>query len=280
MSSALASAERIIEILDERPTIAERPGARSVDRVTGRIAFDDVRFRYPDTSSDVLRSVSFEVAPGEVVAVIGRSGAGKSTLAKLLLRFYDPAAGSVTVDGVDIRDLTLRSLREQIAVVFQETFVFDASIAENIAYGRSGATPEEIRAAAELAALLPFVDAQPDGLDTAVGQKGRRLSGGERQRVAIARAFLRDAPILLLDEPTTGLDVDAANHVLEPLRRLAAGRTTIVITHDLELARLASRVLLVDDGCVSELQPGEELVATPGFYDRLGRTPRAEGLVS
>ena len=201
--------------------------------------------------------------------MIGRSGAGKSTLAKLLLRFYDPAAGAVAIDGTDLRELTLRSLRDQIAVVFQETFVFDASIAENVAYGRPDATREQVLAAVEAAALTPFVQMQPDGLGTIVGQKGRRLSGGERQRVAIARAFLRDAPILLLDEPTTGLDIDAANHVLEPLRRLATGRTTIVITHDLELARLAGRVFVVDDGCATELDAPERLVASSGLYERL-----------
>ena len=175
----------------------------------------------------------------------------------------------MTIDGIDIRDLTLRSLRDQIAVVFQETFVFDASIAENVRYGRPDATREELLAAVEAAALMPFVESQPNGLDTIVGQKGRRLSGGERQRVAIARAFLRDAPILLLDEPTTGLDVDAANHILDPLRRLATGRTTIVITHDLALARLASRVLVVDDGRVIEIDASSQLVPSSGLYDRL-----------
>jgi ATP-binding cassette, subfamily B, bacterial len=271
MSSATASAERIIELLDERPTVVEQPGAKVLARSDGELSFDHVSFRYPGAAADVLSDVSFHVAPGEIVAVIGRSGAGKSTLAKLLLRFYDPASGSVMLDGEDIRTVTLRSLREQVAVVFQETFVFDDSIAANIAYSDPTATREQVLAAAEAAALMPFVESQPDGLETIVGQKGRRLSGGERQRIAIARAFLRDAPILLLDEPTTGLDVDAANHVIEPLRRLAAGRTTIVISHDLALARIASRVLLVDEGVVSELESPAAIDDADDLFGRLHR---------
>ena len=271
LSNATASAERIIELLDERPTVVERPDARVLQRARGDIAFEGVSFRYPGTSAHVLGDVSFRLAPGEVVAVIGRSGAGKSTLAKLLLRFYDPERGRIAVDGVDLRDLTLRSLREQIAVVFQETFVFDATIADNIAYGKPDASPEELLAAADAAALTPYVESQPEGLDTLVGQKGRKLSGGERQRIAIARAFLRDAPILLLDEPTTGLDVEAANRVIEPLRRLTAGRTTIIISHDLALARLASRVLLVDEGRVVELPSPEAIGDTHDVYERLHR---------
>jgi ATP-binding cassette, subfamily B, bacterial len=266
ISSAVAASERIIELLDQQTAVVEPDGARAIGRARGAIEFDDVTFRYPDAHADVLNDVSFAVEPGELLAIVGPSGAAKSTLAKLLLRFYDPTRGAVLLDGTDLRQLTLESLREQIAVVFQETLVFDASIADNIAYGRHSATLEEIAAAADAAALTPFIATLPDGLHTPIGQKGRRLSGGQRQRIAIARAFLRNAPVLLLDEPTTGLDAESAAQVVEPLRRLADGRTTIVISHDLALARQASHILVVDAGRIVEFGTHAELVSHDGLY--------------
>jgi ATP-binding cassette subfamily B protein len=248
--SASAGAERIIELLDERPAVAERPGATALGRARGAIAFEDVSFRYPGSARDALSSVSFEVAPGETLALVGASGAGKSTLAKLLLRFYDPTAGRILVDGHDLRDLELRSLRENVALLLQETLVFDGTIRENIGYGKPEASEAELLVAAIAADAHEFVSRLPEGYDTVVGQKGRRLSGGERQRVAIARAMVRDAPILLLDEPTTGLDAESGGRILEPLGRLMSGRTTIVISHNLLAVRDADRILALQHGRV------------------------------
>ena len=266
ISSAAASAERIIELLEQQPRVVESAGARTVERSAGGVEIDSVSFRYPGEEAEALTDVSFTVAPGAYVAIVGPSGAGKSTLTKLLLRFYDPSRGALLLDDVDLRTMTLASLRDQIAVVLQETLVFDATIAENIAYGRRGATDDEIAHAADAAALSPFLASLPDGLNTLVGQKGRRLSGGQRQRVAIARAFLRDAPILLLDEPTTGLDADAAGQIIDPLRRLAAGRTTIVISHDLALTRESDLILVLKRGRVVEQGDHATLLAHDGLY--------------
>jgi ATP-binding cassette subfamily B protein len=266
ISNAAASAERIIELLDQRPNVAEPSTARTVDHVRGALEVEAVTFRYPGASVDALSDVSFSTAPGDFLAIVGPSGAGKSTLTKLLLRFYDPTRGALLLDDVDLRELTLSSLREQFAIVFQETLVFDATIADNVAYGRPGATHDEIVRAVDAAALTPFVETLPEGLDTLIGQKGRRLSGGQRQRVAVARAFLRDAPVLLLDEPTTGLDAESAAQVIDPLRRLAEGRTTIVISHDLTLTRQARRILVVDKGRIVEDGTHDELVTREGLY--------------
>jgi ATP-binding cassette, subfamily B, bacterial len=266
IAGAAASAERIIELLSETPQVTEAKDAAALGRASGGVEIEWVSFRYPGEDAYALHNVSFAVQPGEYVAIVGPSGAGKSTLAKLLLRFYDPTHGALLFDDKDLRTLSLESLRDQIAVVFQETLVFDATIADNIAYGRVGVTREEIARAADAAALTPFLETLPDGLDTVVGQKGRRLSGGQRQRVAIARAFLRDAPVLLLDEPTTGLDADAAAQVIDPLRRLAAGRTTIVISHDPMLTRDAQRILVLDRGGIVEEGTHAALLMRDGLY--------------
>ncbi|TDE58427.1 ABC transporter ATP-binding protein [Nonomuraea mesophila] len=232
VSEAAAGSDRVIEIMRTGATVTDAPGAVPAGRSRGHIAFEQVGFAYPGRARPVLRNLSFTAEPGDVVVITGPSGAGKSTLAKLLLRFYDPDAGRIMLDGADIRGLTRESLRENITILHQETLMFSGSVRDNIAYGRPGASLDEVIRAAEAAGVHDFVKSLPQGYDTPVGQRGRLLSGGQRQRVAIARAILRDAPVLVLDEPMTGLDAATAAQVMKPLRRLMAGRTTLMITHD------------------------------------------------
>jgi ABC-type multidrug transport system fused ATPase/permease subunit len=233
------------------------------------VRFEDVTFTYPETDKPALQHVSFALEPGETLALVGPSGAGKSTIAKLLLRFYDLDSGRIVLDGHDIAELKLQSLRDNVAVLLQETLVFDGTVADNIAYGRPGAGRDEIVAAAKAADAHEFISALPDGYDTVVGQKGRLLSGGQRQRLAIARAMIRDAPVLILDEPTTGLDAESGERILEPLRRLMAGRATIVISHNLQTIRDATRVLVIEDGRITEQGTHGELIGAGRTYTRL-----------
>ncbi|MFF2164411.1 ABC transporter ATP-binding protein [Streptomyces sp. NPDC058175] len=269
--AASASAERIIELLDQRPQVVEAASARRTGRARGDVEFDGVSFRYPGTERRALSGVSFRVAPGETLALVGASGAGKSTVAKLQLRFYDPDQGTVRLDGRDLRDLFLSDVRESVAVVLQETLVFHGTVRENIAYGRPEATEAEIVAAARAADAHDFIQLLPAGYDTMVGQSGRMLSGGQRQRLAIARAMIRDAPVLLLDEPTTGLDVQSGRRIMGPLRRLMAGRTTIVISHNLLTVSDATRIVVLDRGRVVESGSHDALLAHGGMYAGLRR---------
>ncbi|WP_432177237.1 ABC transporter ATP-binding protein [Streptomyces sp. NBC_00063] len=269
--AASASAERIIELLDQRPQVVEAASARRTGRARGDVEFDGVSFRYPGTTRRALSGVSFRVAPGETLALVGASGAGKSTVAKLQLRFYDPDQGTVRLDGRDLRDLFLSDVRESVAVVLQETLVFHGTVRENIAYGRPEATEAEIVAAARAADAHDFIQLLPAGYDTIVGQSGRTLSGGQRQRLAIARAMIRDAPVLLLDEPTTGLDVQSGRRIMGPLRRLMAGRTTIVISHNLLTVRDATRIVVLDRGRVIESGSHDSLLVHGGMYAGLHR---------
>ncbi|MGW5974725.1 ABC transporter ATP-binding protein [Streptomyces sp. NPDC055186] len=269
--AASASAERIIELLDQRPQVAEAAGARRTGRARGDVEFDGVFFRYPGTPSWALSDVSFHVAAGETLALVGASGAGKSTVAKLQLRFYDPDRGAVRLDGTDLRDLRLSDLRESVAVVLQETLVFHGTVRDNIAYGRPEATEADIVAAARAADAHEFIELLPEGYDTMVGQRGQTLSGGQRQRLAIARAMIRDAPVLLLDEPTTGLDVRSGRRIMDPLRRLMAGRTTVVISHNLLTVRDATRIVVLDRGRVAECGAHDDLLERGGTYARLHR---------
>ena len=259
--SASAAAERIIEMLDEQPSVVE-----SSERGRARAGGGPARAgpRHLPLSGDraergVGRSRS-AVEPGEVLALVGPSGAGKSTLAKLLLRFYDPHFGRILLDGEDLRGLTLESVRDNVALLLQETLVFDGTIYENIAYGRRDATREQVEAAAVAADAHEFIAALPEGYETEIGQKGRRLSGGQRQRIAIARAMVRDAPVLILDEPTTGVDAESGSRIMGPLRRLMGGRTTIVISHNLVTVRDADRIAVLEGGRITAAGTHEELL--------------------
>ena len=267
--SASAGAERVIELMDTQPAVVDRRDARPLGRASGSIAFDHVSFRYPDQPRDALQDVTFAVAPGETLALVGPSGAGKSTIAKLLLRFYDPTGGEVRIDGRDLRDVRLEELRDNVTVLLQETLVFHGTVRENIAYGKPGASEAEIEAAARAADAHEFILSLSEGYDTVIGQKGRRLSGGQRQRVAIARAMIRNAPVLLLDEPTTGLDAESGERVLEPLRRLMDGRATIVISHNLMTVRDATRIIVLESGSVVESGTHDELLTRGATYARL-----------
>jgi ATP-binding cassette, subfamily B, bacterial len=245
---ASAAAERVLELLDREPLVRERPNARRLGRARGELELDGVRFRYPESEHPVLDDVSLQVEPGETVLISAPSGAGKSTIARLLVRLYDPDKGAVRLDGIDLRDPTLESVRANIGALLQEQLLFDASVRDNVAYARPDATDAEVLAASRAAGLDEVVAGLPQGYDTPVGQRGRALSGGQRQRVALARTLLRDTPVVVLDEPFAGLDTAAAVRVLAALREFSRDRTTILISHDPIAAELADRVLTLDRG--------------------------------
>jgi ATP-binding cassette, subfamily B, bacterial len=257
-AKAFAAAERIVELLEKEPELTDAPGAVPAPRFAGRIAFEDVRFRY-EPGKLVLPGVSAVIEPGSTVAVVGPTGSGKSTLLNLVPRLFDPSDGRVTIDAHDLRTLTLQSIRGQVSLVQQETVLFGLSIAENIRYGCPDATDEEMEQAAEAAGLCDFVAELPDGYDTVLTERGTSLSGGQRQRVAIARALVRRTPILLLDEPTTGLDPAARHGVIEALRRLMHDSTTLMVTHDMQLAQQADEIIVLEHGRVIDRGTYEEL---------------------
>ncbi len=251
--SSLASAERAFTLLDEMPDVTERPDACSLARASGGVAFRNVSFSYNERGP-VLHHVSFEVGPGTRLGISGPTGAGKTTLVSLLMRFYDPTDGQILLDGVDLRDYKLADLRNQFAVVLQEPVLFSASIAENIAYARPEATESEIIAAAKAANAHDFIVALPDGYQTFVGERGMQLSGGERQRIALARAFLKDAPILILDEPTSSVDIKTETRIIQAMERLMRGRTTFMIAHRLTTLANCDMRLEIYDGRVSNVR--------------------------
>ncbi|MFT3770207.1 MAG: ABC transporter transmembrane domain-containing protein [Minicystis sp.] len=266
---ASGAAERIFELLDRVPAIPAEDGAE-IDRVEGRVEFEDVAFAYPTRrEAKVLQGIDLAVRPGEVVAVVGPSGAGKSTIAALLTRLYDPDAGRVLLDGRDLRELSPSSLRRRIGVVSQEPILFSSSIADNIRYGRAGASDAEVEAAARAANAHEFISRFPDGYATAVGERGVQLSGGQKQRVAIARAVLKDPRILVLDEATSALDAESEHLVKEALDRLMKGRTTLIIAHRLSTVADADRVVVLDGGRVVQSGSHAALVGEEGLYKRL-----------
>jgi ABC-type multidrug transport system fused ATPase/permease subunit len=269
--TAAAAAERIIDLLDQHPSVSTPAHPAPLDRSQGHLRLDKVSFAYPHAGTDALRDISFTAGPGQTIALVGASGAGKTTLTKLLPRFYDPTSGAITLDGHDLRDLDPTALRANIAIVLQETLLLDGSIADNIRAGRPAATHAELITAARNADAHEFITALPQGYNTRVGQRGRLLSGGQRQRIAIARAMIRDAPILILDEPATGLDAAATERVLTPLRRLITGRTTIIITHNLTTVTDATQIIYLDHGQPTETGTHPELLALNGGYAHLYR---------
>jgi subfamily B ATP-binding cassette protein MsbA len=267
-SSVTGATERLFEVLDTHPEVQDRPGARPVGAVRGDVGFHGVGFAYV-ADRPVLHDVTFSVRAGQTVALVGPSGAGKTTLVHLIPRFYDPTEGSVTLDGVDLRDLRVESLRQRIAVVPQDLYLFNASVRENVRYGRLDADDRAIEEAVRDANAGGFVSALPDGLDTVIGERGITLSGGERQRVAIARALLRDAPLLLLDEPTSSLDSASEALIQEALDRLTAGRTTFIIAHRLSTVRHADLILVVENGRIVQSGTHDSLIAEDGLYGAL-----------
>jgi ATP-binding cassette subfamily B protein len=253
LQSHLASAERAFALLDEAPDVAEKPHARPLARARGAVAFRDVSFAY-ELGRPMLHDIAFEISPGTRLGVVGTTGAGKTTLVNLLTRFYDPTGGQILVDGVDLRDYRLADLRNQFAIVLQEPVLFSTSIAENICYARPRASEEEIIAAAQAANAHEFISGLPDGYQTLVGERGMRLSGGERQRIALARAFLKDAPILILDEPTSSVDVRTETAIMDAMERLMHGRTTFMIAHRLTTLKDCDLLSRIENGRLVEMR--------------------------
>jgi ABC-type multidrug transport system fused ATPase/permease subunit len=274
-----ASLERIGDIIDLTPEVGDKPDAITAPPFHGRIEFRNVVFSYPGVEPSkkkgeakarpTLNGLSFDIQPGQVVAVVGHTGAGKSTIAQLLPRLYDPNAGQVLIDGHDIREFTLESLRAQISMVLQESILFTGSIVENIGYGRPDASGVEIIEAAKNANADEFISKFQDSYYTILNERGSNLSGGQRQRIAIARAFIRDTPILILDEPSTGLDAESTDLVLQALRKLMNGKTTIIISHELNLIRDADKIIVIKEGEIEQMGTHDELIRAGGLYANL-----------
>lgn len=267
----MAGFKRFTELLDVEPEVENRPNAKEATALTGNIAFNDVTFGYEKRQAPILKNVSFNVAAGETIALVGPSGAGKTTISALIPRFYDVDRGRITIDGVDIRDFTKESLRQQIGTVQQDVFLFTGTLRENIAYGKLDATDEEIRQAAKQAHMEDFIRELPDGYDTQVGERGFKLSGGQKQRIAIARMFLKNPPILILDEATSALDTETEMIIQQALNDLAKNRTTLVIAHRLATIKNADRIMVVTKDGIAEEGSHDELIKQDGIFAHLHR---------
>jgi subfamily B ATP-binding cassette protein MsbA len=269
MQRSLGATTQIFSILDSQPAVQDAPDAVELVSSKGRIEFENITFRYSTGVTDAVRDINLHIEPGKTYALVGASGAGKSTVLSLILRLYDPTSGTVKIDGHDLRALTQKSLREQIGLVTQETFLFHDTIFKNIQFGRPNATSEEVYAAAQTAFAHEFILAQPDGYDTVIGDKGCLISGGQQQRLAIARALLKNAPILLLDEATSSLDTESEKQIQKALEKLAAGRTVIAIAHRLSTILSADKIVVLDHGSIKEIGTHAELLEKSGYYRRL-----------
>ena len=266
MQKGLSGFRRFLDVVETEPEIVNAPDAESIDEVNGHVSYENVSFHYSDDDTPVLSNVTFDIPAGKSVALVGPSGSGKTTICSLLPRFYDVTGGRVTIDGKDVRDLTLESLRNQIGLVQQDVYLFCGSIKENIAYGKPGASMEEIEDAARKANIHDFIMELPDGYDTFVGERGTRLSGGQKQRISIARVFLKNPSILILDEATSALDNESERWIQKSLEELAKNRTTITIAHRLSTIRNADEILVVADNGIAERGTHEELLKQGGIY--------------